>query len=179
METKLRTLGVLHAKSFSVELDEVARNNAGPTTRRLVIRHPSAVVILPFITPDEVLLVRQYRYAMAADTTEFPAGKLDPGETPEEAAHRELLEETGYRAGRFKKLSTFAPSVGYSTERIHIFAARDLTASGRTPDANEIARVDRVALSRVKEMAVSGDIIDGTTLLALAAYEWLESERDQ
>ncbi|MEW6267521.1 MAG: NUDIX hydrolase [Thermodesulfobacteriota bacterium] len=171
METKIRTLGVLNARSFSVDLDEVQRQGDS-ITRRLVIRHPSAVAVVPLIGADEVLVVAQFRYAMGRELIEFPAGKLDPGEEPATAASRELAEETGYRAGRLDRLLSFAPSVGYSNEIIHVYLARDLTPSGNGPDEAEISKVETMKLARVKQMILSGEIIDGVTILALAAYEW-------
>lgn len=164
-------MGVLHARSFSADLDEVDPGD-GQTKRRLVIRHPSAVVVIPLLSPEQVLLVTQYRYAMGRNSIEFPAGKIDPGETPEAAALRELTEETGYRAGTWRKLSAFAPSVGYSTEIIHVFLAQELTRTETKPDEHEIIRVETAPLARLKEMILAGEIIDGTTMLALAVYEW-------
>lgn len=175
METRIRTLGALHAKSFSVDLDEVETDSGG-ATRRLVIRHPSAVSVIPFISPDEALVVAQYRYAQGRETLEFPAGKIDPGEDPETAAARELAEETGYKAGSLKKLLAFGPAVGYSTEIIHIFTAHDLSPLDTAPDDHEITRVETMKLSRLKELILAGGIIDGTTIVSLAVYEWLARE---
>ena len=177
MEDKIATLGTLCAPSFSVDLDQVKKRN-GRLTRRLVIQHPSAVSIIPLIGEDKVLLVTQYRYAVGRETLELPAGKLDPGESPQEAATRELAEETGYQARTWKKLLSFAPSVGYSTEIIHIFAARDLSPLEESPvNDGEIDRVETVSLSQLKKMIVEGRIIDGTTILTLAAFEWMDSYR--
>lgn len=174
METKIQTLGTLHARSFSVDLDEV-RRPSGAIGRRVIIQHPSAVVIVPVIEPDQTLVVRQYRYALARETIEFPAGKLDPGENPLTAANRELMEETGYRAGCLELVLPFAPSIGYSTEIIHVCLARDLEPTERIPDDDEIVRVEKIPLSRLKELILAGQLIDGTTILALAVWEWLEA----
>ena len=171
METKIKTLGILHAKSFSAELDQVGRGS-GETTQRIVIRHPSAVVVIPVLEDGRTLLVRQHRYALGRETLEFPAGKLDPGEDPEKTAFRELAEETGRRAGRLTRLLSFAPSIGYSTEIIHIFLAHELTVLDQVPDEDEISAVVEMPLAELKEMILAGKIIDGTTMLALAVYEW-------
>ncbi|MBF0530152.1 MAG: NUDIX hydrolase, partial [Deltaproteobacteria bacterium] len=130
----------------------------------------------PILGPDDTLMVRQYRYALARETLEFPAGKLDPGEDPIAAAHRELAEETGYKAGRLDLLLSFAPAVGYSTEIIHVFMARDLEVVKTVQDFDEIERVERRQLSQLRELVRNGEIVDGTTMVALAAYEWLGTE---
>ncbi|MEW5725760.1 MAG: NUDIX hydrolase [Thermodesulfobacteriota bacterium] len=172
METKVRTLGRLLAKNFFVELDEVRRDTRAGVLR-VVIRHPSAVVVVPVLGGGETLVVRQYRYAHERETVELPAGKLDPGETPEEAAVREMIEETGHRPGRLARLLSFAPSIGYSTEIIHVFAAYDLTRLADRRDDGEITGVERITFTRLKDMITRGELVDGTTMLALAAYEWL------
>ena len=171
METKVCTLGALFAKSFSVDLDEV-RRPSGSTGRRLVIRHPSAVAVVPILPDDETLVVTQYRYAIEQDTVELPAGKIDPGETPEQAAAREMEEETGYRVGRLEHLISFGPSIGYSNEVIHVFAAHDLTPADNGPDEDEISRVEAIPFSMLKQKILAGEIIDGVTILALAVWEW-------
>ncbi|MFH1138766.1 MAG: NUDIX hydrolase [Pseudomonadota bacterium] len=170
MEKKIRTLGVLNGSSFSVELDEVRRGVG--TTRRLAVRHPSAVVVAPLLPGDKTLLVRQFRYPLGVETLEFPAGKLNPGEDPAAAARRELEEETGYRAGGLERLLSFAPSLGYSDEIIHIFTAYDLEPGGTAPDQDEIAGSIIVEFGRLKKMILEKQIIDGSTITALAVYEW-------
>jgi ADP-ribose pyrophosphatase len=175
MESKIRTLGSLYARSFSVDLDQVAGPREHQTSLRLVVRHPSAVVIVPVMGPGQTLLVRQFRYALGRETLEFPAGKLDPGEAPMTAARRELAEETGFEAGRLEPLLPFAPSLGYSTEIIHAFAAYDLTPAATGRDEAEISQVVPMTFTDLGKMARSGGIIDGTTLLALAMYEWTAS----
>jgi ADP-ribose pyrophosphatase len=172
MEKKVCTLGTLFARSYAVDLDEV-RKAGGQRTRRLVVRHPAAVVIVPLVSDDEALVVFQHRYAMDLETIEFPAGKLDPGESPEGAAFRELAEETGYRAGELTRLLSYAPAVGYSTEIIHVFVAHGLEPDDTTPDEGEISRVEVIKLSKLKEMILDGEVVDGMTIVALAIYEWM------
>jgi ADP-ribose pyrophosphatase len=168
----MTTLGSLYTRSFRADLDQVRTEN-GSVKERLVISHPEAVVVVPVLEPDSVLVVSQYRYAVKQETIEFPAGKVDPGEDVETAARRELIEETGYQAETWQELMTFAPNVAYSTEMIHVYAATGLTrVSSDWRDIEEIDRVEMVKLARIKEMIQSGQIIDGTTILALAAYEW-------
>ncbi len=173
MESKVTTLGSLYTKSFRADLDRV-RTSSGHLKERLVVNHPSAVSVVPIVEPDEALVVTQYRYAVGRETIEFPAGKVDPGEEIETAARRELMEETGYEAENWRKLITFSPNVGYSTELIHVFVACGLTrVSTGWQDIEEIDTVEIIKLSKIKEMVASGKIIDGTTIAAVAAYEWM------
>ena len=97
MEKKIQTLASLSTHSFSAYLDEVLLKN-GMVTKRMRIDHPEATAVVPFISEGEIIMVRQFRYALGKETLEIPAGKMDPGERPEDCAKRELLEETGYEA---------------------------------------------------------------------------------
>ena len=104
MEETIRTLGVLNARHFSASLDSV-RLRTGRITERIKIDHPEAAAIVAFADRDRILMVRQWRYALGAETLEIPAGKMDPGEPADTCAGRELFEETGYRAGRMMRFS--------------------------------------------------------------------------
>jgi len=131
------------------------------------IDHPQAAAVVPFVAEDEILLVRQYRYALGKETLEIPAGKLDPGETPEECVRRELLEETGYEAGELNFLYTYAPAIGYSNELIHIYSARSLKKTKKKIDEREISSVKSYSTRRLRKMIKKGLLADGKTLLAL------------
>ncbi|MEW6669291.1 MAG: NUDIX hydrolase [Thermodesulfobacteriota bacterium] len=167
MEKKIQTIATLKAASFSVHLDDVVLRD-GKVTRRLRISHPEAAAIVPFVSKGELLMVRQYRYALGRETLEIPAGKLDPGEKPEECAARELLEETGYRAESLRRICAYAPAIGYSNELIHLFSAHGLQRVNPGIDEAEISSVERLALDKVLSLAREGLILDGKTLLALA-----------
>jgi len=124
--------------------------------------------VLPLLSDKEILLVRQFRYALGRETLEIPAGKLDPSERPEECAGRELLEETGYEAGSLTLLYTYAPAIGYSNELIHLYAGRDLTNRGTAVDQREISSVETYDLEAVRSLIHERKIVDGKTLLGLA-----------
>ena len=173
MEKKISTLASLHTRSFSAYLDIVILRD-GRTGKRMKIDHPEAAAVVPFISNDKILMVRQYRYALGMETLEIPAGKVDPGETPEACIRRELLEETGYEAEAFTFLHTYAPAIGYSNERIHLFSARHLRKKQTKVDEREISAVETHTLKSLKEMAKQGLIEDGKTLLGLffAGMEW-------
>jgi len=166
MEKKIIRLASLHTRSFSAHLDEVVLRD-GRRGKRMKIDHPEAAAVVPFVSDDEILMVRQYRYALGMETLEIPAGKLEPGETPEACVERELLEETGYEADEFTLLYTYAPAIGYSNERIHIYSARGMKKSGAGVDEREISAVEKHHITSLKEMIEEGLIEDGKTLLGL------------
>lgn len=136
-------------------------------TRRIRIAHPEAAAVVPFFSEGEILMVRQYRYALGRETLEIPAGKLDPGEKPEECAGRELLEETGFQAESMRQVYTYAPALGYSNELIHLFSAHGLRRVNPEIDEAEISSVERLGLDEVISLVRKGLIQDGKTLIAL------------
>jgi ADP-ribose pyrophosphatase len=165
MEKKIITLASLRTHSFSASLDEVLLRDGGKG-KRMRIDHPEAAAVVPFVADDEILMVKQHRYALGKETLEIPAGKLDPGETPEACVRRELLEETGYEAGELTFLYTYAPAIGYSNERIHLYSARRLRKTRKKVDEREISSVKTYSLRRLRKMMKKGLLVDGKTLLA-------------
>lgn len=166
MEKKIQTIGTLNTASFSVHLDEVLLRDGKPG-KRIKMDHPEAAAIIPFVADDEILMVRQFRYALGRETLEIPAGKLDPGERLEACVKRELLEETGYEAGKIAFIVTFAPAIGYSNELIHIYSGHQLRKTQEDIDEREISSVERLGLREIQGMIEKGLIIDGKTLLGL------------
>jgi len=167
MEKKIQTIATLRTHSFLVNLDEVLLRD-GSSAKRVRIDHPEAAAVVPFFSDREILLVRQYRYALGRETLEIPAGKLDPSEKPEKCAGRELLEETGYEAGSLTLLYTYAPAIGYSNELIHIYAGRNLRKLQNEIDQREISSVESFTVEEISSMIRRGRIIDGKTLIGLA-----------
>jgi ADP-ribose pyrophosphatase len=167
MEKKIRTIASLSTHSFSAYLDEVLLQN-NQMGQRMRIDHPEASAIIPFVSDKEILMVRQYRYALGKETLEIPAGKLDPGESPEQCIRRELVEETGHEAGRIEWVCTYAPALGYSNELIHIYSGYELRKTQALIDEREIAAVERIPLDKLKSMIKERLILDGKTLLGLS-----------
>ena len=163
---------VFSGRVFHVTRDHVQEPN-GVTASREVIRHSGSVVVLAVddTGPEpRVLLERQYRYAARAFMLELPAGRVDPGEDALSAGKRELLEETGYTARKWKKALYFYPSPGFLEETMTVFLARGLTAGTAQPEADERIEHDLVPLSRIVRSIVAGKIRDGKTI---AGVLWL------
>jgi len=164
---------IFSGKVFKVTRDKVSIPGKGEFIREIV-RHSGAVVIVPLISDTEVLLVKQYRFAADARLWELPAGTLEPGESPQECAVRELEEETGYRAGQIRPLLEFYSTPGFCDEFMHLFAARELTPGRQELDEDESLVTERFRLQRAKEMVAAGEIRDAKTIVGLAAVSgWL------
>ena len=157
-------------KSFSFYSDEIILPD-GRNAKRDYVQYPAAAVILPFLDDKRVLLVEQYRYPIQKTLLELPAGKIDdPNEPAEKAAHRELLEETGYSADEIQYLFSYYPAVGYSTEIIHAYKASGLSAGNQSPDEDEFIDVSVYPLDQVLELIEKGEIQDAKTILTLLYY---------
>lgn len=157
---------------FRLDEDHV-RFPDGSTGTLDIIRHPGAAAIVPFLSDPagedpQVLLLRQFRWAANDVLYEIPAGRLNPGEAPAEAAAREVREETGCAAGRLEHLFTMYTTPGFTDETIHLYLATDLrAASTEGRDADEFIEVETVSLSRALAMVRDGTIRDAKTALAL------------
>ena len=132
-EKTLTTQEVYHGRIIRVRRDEVLLPN-GHTSVREVVEHPGGVGILALEDDGSVLLVRQYRSGIGQESLEIPAGKRDPGETPEDCGRRELEEECGLIAGGLEPLATLYPTPAYCDEKIWIFTAKELTPGHVHPD---------------------------------------------
>ena len=131
-----------------------------------VLRHPGASAVVPFLDDGRVVLVEQHRHAVGARLLEIPAGKLDPGESPEACAERELREETGYRAGRLERLGSIWTSPGFTDEVIHLFAAWDLEPGDQDLDGDEVIELVTLPFEEVLDGLATG-IVDGKSAAAL------------
>ena len=139
----------------------------GYTTALEVIHHPGAAAVVPFVTADEILLVRQYRHAAGGYLLEIPAGKLDHGEAPETCAARETEEETGFRAGRLAKLGAILTTPGFTDEIIHLVAGYDLVPTAAALEPDEDLTVLRLPFDEAVARVERGEIQDAKTMSAL------------
>jgi ADP-ribose pyrophosphatase len=172
-EAPLASDWILRGNFLHVKRDRVALPNGRQATREY-IRHPGAAVIVPLFDDGRVLLERQYRYPLGRVVLEFPAGKLDPDESPLRCAMRELFEETGFRAREWAYAGVLHNAIAYSDERIEIFFARGLIAGERQLDDEEFLDLLPVAEDELDRMAFDGRITDAKTLVCL---QWLQRWR--
>ena len=167
---------VFRGRVFEVTRDLVREPN-GITAVREVIRHSGSVVVLAVddtAAEPRILLERQYRYAAEDYMLELPAGRIDPGESALAAGKRELLEETGYTARRWKEALFFYPSPGFLEETMTVFLAQGLTSGRARPEADERIEYDLAPLSTVLKLIFSGGIKDGKTI---ASVLWLNCSK--
>ena len=158
---------VYPGKIIRVEKWQVRLPN-GETALREIVRHNGAAAIVPVDSQGNVTLVRQHRIAAGRFTWEIPAGKLDsPEEEPFHAAQRELEEETGLQAGRWRYLTTIDTTPGFCTERIAIYLATDLSQHPSHPDADEFLGVTRMPLAEAAERCMAGELRDSKTVIGL------------
>ena len=158
---------------LDVRRDIVAMPDGSQATREYVV-HPGAVVVVPILDDGRLVMERQYRYPVGRVMLEFPAGKLEAGEPPLTCAHRELMEETGYRAREWADAGILHNAMAYSTEVIHILFARALSAGTRALDVGELIDVALMSDAELDAAAGRGEITDAKTLVALL---WLQKWR--
>jgi len=156
---------------INLDIDTV-RFPDGSTGRLEMVRHPGASAVVPFLddprgSDPRVLLLRQFRHAASGYIWEVPAGRLDPGESPEDCARRELAEETGMRAARLERLTAFYTTPGFTDERIHLFLADGLEEGSHQREADEFMELCPTRWSATMGMVERGEIVDGKTLIAL------------
>lgn len=171
----LSTRTVYRGPVFWVTSDKV-REPSGLTVRRDVVQHPGSVVVLAvddMHREPRVLLLRQYRHAAQQYLWELCAGRIDPGENELAAAKRELLEETGYSARRWKRILTFYASPGFVAETMSLYLARDLRAGTAEPEEDEVIDLRFLSLSRAVRWIRNGLIKDAKTI---AGVLWLSSK---
>ena len=169
-ETEVASETVFEGKLLRVKRDTVSLHDGNTATREYV-EHGGAVMIIPLLDSGELVMERQYRYALRRHCLELPAGKIDPGEEPFGTAQRELLEETGYVAREWTYLATIHPTVAYSTERILVYLARGLEHRGGELDDGEHLEVLTLPLPALLERVRTGEISDVKTVIGLF---WLE-----
>ena len=171
-ENILRRETLSRGRVFTHERWQVRLENGGTAEREMIL-HPGGVGIVAIDEQGRLLMVRQYRSGAGAETLEIPAGKRDPGETPEQCGRRELEEECGLIAGRLEPLAVLYPTPAYCSEKIWVFAARELTPGTCHPDEDEFLTTEWVPWEEALRMVLDGQIEDAKTQIAILKYEAL------
>lgn len=164
-EKTLVSREVYRGRIIRVREDTVLLPN-GKEGRREVVEHPGGVGILA-LDGDDVLLVRQYRYAFSRVLTEIPAGKREPGEEPSVTARRELKEEIGAEAEKWTELGALIASPGCYGETLYLYLAQELTFGATHPDEDEFLDVLRMPFDQAVELCMRGELTDAKTVAAL------------
>jgi ADP-ribose pyrophosphatase len=167
----LSTTRLYTGRIVDLDLDRV-RFPDGSVGELELLRHPGAAAVVPFLdaprdADPRVVLIRQFRHAADGFIWEVPAGRLDPSESPETCAGRELEEETGMRARRLERLTTIHTTPGFTDERIHLFLAEGLEPGSHHREADEFMELHTLRWSEVLRLAEAGEIVDGKTLVSL------------
>jgi len=157
---------VFDGRVFKAFVDDI-RLPDGREARWERVSHPGAVGMVPVLADGLLVMVRQYRNAVGGELLEIPAGKLEPGESPMECAHRELVEETCYRAGEMVKLAEFYNSPGYSDERFHLYLARGLVSEQGQSEPDEFLEVVEIDIEEALEMVSEGSIRDAKSIIGV------------
>jgi ADP-ribose pyrophosphatase len=162
---------IYDGKKVRLEVHHLDNDDTGKRHRREVCVHPGAVVVLPFLPDGRVLLIRNRRYAVGELLIELPAGTLERNEDPINCAGRELVEETGFVAGRLKSIGYFFTSPGILSERMYAYAAYDLQQARAAPEEGEEIELRPMGLDDAIEMVRLGDIKDAKTIATLLMYD--------
>lgn len=145
----------------------------GMTVNVEMVDHPGAVVIIPFLTKYSIILLRQFRPVLDDYIYELPAGTLEKKESPLACARREIIEETGYSARAFTRLGHIYPVPGYSTEKLILFKAEELTHRGILCEADEVIEPWVYSKQGVRKLFKSGKLVDAKTICGLVMCGWL------
>jgi len=165
-EKTIKKERIFSGRVLTFDVDTVELPDGTTGTRELVY-HPGGVGVVAVDDGGCVYMVRQFRKPYEEVLLEIPAGKLEKGEEPLEAAKRELAEETGVTCRQIVELGEFYPSVGYTNENLRLFLAKVESAGEASPDEDEYLDVSLIPLKKLKEMIMSGEIKDGKTIAAI------------
>lgn len=165
-EIQTESKEIFNGKIVHLFLDKVSLPDGRSATRE-VVKHPGAVAIIAADEEGKLLLVRQFRYPMSKIIYEIPAGKLEPEENPDDAARRELEEETGHQCKKMEKVSTFYSSPGFSDELMHIYFTDSLIPGRQHLDEDEFLEVYAVTLEEALRMVEDHRIADAKTVYAV------------
>jgi len=165
-EKRVERKEIFEGHIFNVYLDK-AEISDGSIRPREVVEHNGGVCVVALDDENNIYMVRQFRYAVGRAVLEIPAGKLEMGEDPLEAAKRELSEETGFTAGEWLSLGEMYPTPGYCSEKLYVYLARNLAAGEAHLDDGEILTAEKIKLSDVVKMIMNCEISDAKTVFGV------------
>lgn len=167
-EKTVHTESIYKGKVISLQVDDVSLPD-GNTSKRELIKHPGAVAIIPITPEGKMVFVEQYRKTLERSVVEIPAGKLEPGENPDETAKRELEEETGYTTESLEFVTSFSTSPGFADEIVHLYLAKDLKQAENRLDGDddEFVELIEASLQEAEAMEKEQRIWDAKTAYAL------------
>jgi ADP-ribose pyrophosphatase len=174
-EKKLATQQIYHGQVVNMRVDTVEKASGGRTIRE-VVEHSDCIAVVALDEQGNVLLVRQFRYAVGKSLLEIPAGGIDPGEEPVDAVRRELQEEIGYLPRKMDKLVGFYSTPGYGTEYLHCFLATDLVPGHLVAEDTDDIELVRVSPDRIPRLIASGEICDGKSIAALLMFLFMRPD---
>lgn len=168
---------VFEGKVISVRVDTVELPGQR-YAKREIVEHKGSVAIVAFTDDDKLLFVKQYRLAVGKTLLELPAGHIDPGEGPMDAAVRELREETGFETENMKFITEVYTSPGFTDERIHLFYTRDLIPSEQDLDDTEDIEIVEMSLDEAMRLVKLGEITDAKTIIGVLSVYQLKGDKD-
>lgn len=167
MHKLVKETKIYDGKIVKLSFKEYSYNNQ--TLYREIINHNGGVAVVA-VENDEIYFVEQYRHAVESDVLELPAGCIEKGEDPLICARRELQEEIGFDSENISLLGKFYPTPGYSSETIYLYLAEDLIPNKLELDEDEFIEMKKIKISKIKEMLLNNEFIDGKTQLALLLF---------
>lgn len=165
-EKTLNSKLIYDGKVMKIIRYEIVTANSYKSFREVVV-HNGGVVIVALTNDNKIILVKQFRYPLKRTILEVPAGKLEKDENPDDAAKRELEEETGYRAKNWKSLGYINTTPGICTEKLYLYFASDLEYVGDHPDKGEVLQCFEYGLDEIYKMIQDGEINDSKTICAV------------
>ncbi len=160
---------IFNGKLLNLRIDKVLLPDKRESFREIV-EHPGAVSVVP-LNNEDIYLVKQYRKPVEEALLEIPAGTLEPGEDPLQCAHRELAEETGFKAGKIEKITTFYTSPGICTEIMHLYLASDLTDTEGQTDNDEFIKIEKHNYKDLNNLIIEGKIKDAKSIIGIVLAE--------
>lgn len=166
MEKTIESEYIYKGKVVNLRIDEVRLQN-NKKSKREIVEHRGATAIVPIDSENNIIMVTQYRKAVEKTLLEIPAGTLEDGEDPLECAKRELVEEIGFGAKEFLHLISFYSTPGFTTEKLHLYMAKNLYKKEGIPDEDEFIQVKKVPLDEAFNMVMKGEIEDAKSIIGI------------